>query len=66
MINFFKKEDIDLKNNNTNELQRLKKRNWFVNLVSRPEIGPFSVMILILVVSQYFSIPENVNRLEPI
>ena len=25
MINFFKKEDIDLKNNNTNELQRLKR-----------------------------------------
>ena len=65
MINFFKKEDIDLKNNNTNELQRLKKRNWFVNLVSRPEIGPFSVMILILLALGIFSIPENVNSWNP-
>lgn len=31
------------------ESDRLKKRGWFAELVQRPEIGSFSVMVLILV-----------------
>ena len=43
------------------ETDRLKKRNWLLNVIQRPEIGPFGVMLLLIFALGFFSIPESSN-----
>ena len=43
------------------ESHRLKKRNWLLNVIQRPEIGPFGVMLLLIFALGFFSIPESAN-----
>ena len=47
------------------EKDRLTRRSFFGGVVQRPEIGPFSVMILLLLALGFFSIPESVTTLNP-
>ena len=47
------------------EGDRLAKRGWFKNLVFRPEIGPFGVMILLLLALGFFSIPASEDTWNP-
>ena len=43
------------------ETDRLKKRSWFMEIIQRPEIGPFGVMFLLIFALGFFSIPENAD-----
>ena len=50
-----------MNSNSRAESDRLKKRNWFIEILQRPEIGPFGVMLLLILALGFFSIPENAN-----
>jgi len=47
------------------EADRLVKKNRFIGALQRPEIGPFGVMILLLLALGTFSVPEGVDSLNP-
>ena len=47
------------------ETDRLVKKNWFFALFQNPEVGPFGVMILLLLALGFFSIPESVDSYNP-
>ena len=45
-----------MNSNSRAESDRLKKRNWFIEILQRPEIGPFGVMLLLILALGFFSI----------
>ena len=47
------------------ESDRLRKRGRLKNLVQRPEIGPFGVLILLMLALGFFSIPAGVDSWNP-
>ena len=47
------------------ESDRLGKRGRLNNLVQRPEIGPFGVLILLMLALGFFSIPAGVDSWNP-
>ncbi len=47
------------------ETDRLVKKNWFFALFQHPEVGPFGVMILLLLALGFFSIPIGVDSWNP-
>ncbi len=47
------------------ESDRQGEKKWYSALTSRPEIGPFGVMIILFCMLGYFSIPEGQFSLNP-
>ena len=47
------------------ESDRQAKKKWYSSILARPEIGPIGVMILLLCLLGYFSIPEGQFSLNP-
>ena len=47
------------------ESDRLETKNWLSSIVSRPEIGPIGVMLLLFGMLGYFSIPAGEFSLNP-
>ena len=47
------------------ESDRLGQKKWYSAITSRPEIGPFGVMLLLFFMLGYFSIPEGQFSLNP-
>ena len=47
------------------EADRLEKSGWLASLVSRPEIGPLGVMLLLFGMLGYFSIPTGEFSFNP-
>ena len=47
------------------ESDRQGEKKWYSALISRPEVGPFGVMILLFCLLGYFSIPEGQFSLNP-
>ena len=47
------------------ESDRQAQKKWYSSITSRPEIGPFGVMILLFCMLGYFSIPEGEFSLNP-
>ncbi len=41
------------------ESDRHQKKTWFTSLISRPEVGPIGVMLLLFGMLGYFSIPAG-------
>ena len=41
------------------ESDRHQKKTWFTALISRPEVGPIGVMLLLFGMLGYFSIPAG-------
>ena len=50
-----------MNSNSRAESDRLKKTSWFIEILQRPEIGPFGVMLLLIIAHRFFSKPENAN-----
>ena len=48
------------------EADRLEKSGWLSSLLSRPEIGPLGVMLLLFGMLGYFSIPTGGILVKPI
>ena len=53
-IDFAKKIETQRK-----EADRHQEKSWFSKLISRPEIGPIGVMLLLFGMLGYFSIPAG-------
>lgn len=51
--------------NSRKETDRLSQNGWVKQLFSRPESGPFLVMLILLIALGYFSIPEGAASLNP-
>jgi len=47
------------------ESDRQGQKKWYSEITSRPEIGPFGVMIILFCLLGYFSIPEGQFSLNP-
>ena len=47
------------------ESDRQGEKKWYSSITSRPEIGPFGVMLLLFFMLGYFSIPEGQFSLNP-
>ena len=47
------------------ESDRQGEKKWYSALTSRPEVGPFGVMVLLFCMLGYFSIPEGQFSLNP-
>ena len=47
------------------ESDRQGQKKWYSSFTSRPEIGPFGVMLLLFFMLGYFSIPEGEFSLNP-
>ncbi len=47
------------------ESDRQGQKRWYTSFTSRPEIGPFGVMLLLFFMLGYFSIPEGEFSLNP-
>ena len=47
------------------ESDRQGQKKWYSSITSRPEIGPFGVMLLLFFMLGYFSIPEGEFSLNP-
>ena len=48
------------------EADRQAQKKWYSAITSRPEIGPFGVMLLLFLMLGYFSIPEGQFSLNPV
>ena len=58
-------QDVQYSDSQRTEADRLVKKNRFIGALQRPEIGPFGVMILLLLALGVFSVPEGVDSLNP-
>ena len=58
-------QDVQYSDSQRTEADRLVKKNRFIVALQRPEIGPFGVMILLLLALGFFSVPEGVDSLNP-
>ena len=58
-------QDVQYSDSHRTEADRLVKKNRFIGALQRPEIGPFGVMILLLLALGVFSVPEGVDSLNP-
>ena len=47
------------------ESDRQAEKKWYSPILARPEVGPIGVMILLLCLLGYFSIPEGQFSLNP-
>ena len=47
------------------ESDRQGEKKWYSAFMSRPEVGPFGVMVLLFCMLGYFSIPEGQFSLNP-
>ena len=47
------------------ESDRLKPKRWYSVILSRPEVGPLGVMLLLFAMLGYFSIPQGEFSLNP-
>ena len=52
-------------NQTRQESDRQGQKKWYSSITSRPEIGPFGVMLLLFFMLGYFSIPEGEFSLNP-